>query len=490
MKKSLMVTGSLMILGIVWTGISWYSGKLIEQHLESLTVSVNTHIKQEWPAGGITLTLQDYQRGIFSSSARYLLRAEGHALSQNLLPSDELIISQTISHGPFPLAQLKKFNFIPQMASVHLMLNDTPAVRKLFDITEGQSPIEADSRIAYNGDSFSDIIMMPVHLNMDSITLKLSGTTLQARHSATLHSLSFSGKAESIVLTAKNHEDKTEQLTFKDFTLNSSKKPGKFGLNMGDDQLDIGQLLLNIDGRDIVTIAMLHVKTTLNETDRHINGQMHYTLSALHLYGHHFGSGSLTINADRLDGQAVKELAPAWHQTLAPLWYQDKNSNADNRLAQWEALVLAKFPAFLQSSPDISIAPFSWKNSKGESQLTFKLTLTDPAAGSNAQPVRQHKFDFDTVKNMDMTLTMPMPMLRELVTQVALLRGHGEEEARKLAQQQVQGLSALGQLFKLTVTKDETISSHVRYADNQAELNGQKIPLQELIDLFSPFSIP
>ena len=42
-----------------------------------------------------------------------------------------IILNETIDHGPFPFAQLKHFNLIPSMASVHTELANTDAVKKL-----------------------------------------------------------------------------------------------------------------------------------------------------------------------------------------------------------------------------------------------------------------------------------------------------------------------------------------------------------------------
>ncbi|CAH0327020.1 hypothetical protein SRABI106_04866 [Rahnella aquatilis] len=75
-------------------------------------------------------------------------------------------------------------------------------------------------------------------------------------------------------------------------------------------------------------------------------------------------------------------------------------------------------------------------------------------------------------------------MATQVTTQVAQLEGYSADDAAKLAQQQVQGLAAMGQMFKLTTVKDDTITSSFHYADNQVDLNGQKMTLQEFAGLF------
>uniref|UniRef100_UPI003297E364 DUF945 family protein n=1 Tax=Salmonella enterica TaxID=28901 RepID=UPI003297E364 len=70
----------------------------------------------------------------------------------------------------------------------------------------------------------------------------------------------------------------------------------------------------------------------------------------------------------------------------------------------------------------------------------------------------------------------PMDMAVEFMTQIAKLGGYQQDDAEKLAKQQVQGLSAMGQMFRLSTLKDNTIASSLQYANGQITLTGQKMP--------------
>ncbi|MGA9616620.1 MAG: DUF945 family protein, partial [Serratia proteamaculans] len=95
-----------------------------------------------------------------------------------------------------------------------------------------------------------------------------------------------------------------------------------------------------------------------------------------------------------------------------------------------------------------------------------------------------------SVKKLDANLSIPVAMATETTSQTALLQGYSAEEAQKLAQQQVQGLAAMGQMFKLTTLKDGVIGSSFHYADNQVDLNGNKMSLQEFIGTFGLLGAP
>lgn len=127
----------------------------------------------------------------------------------------------------------------------------------------------------------------------------------------------------------------------------------------------------------------------------------------------------------------------------------------------------------LKGDPVLTLAPLSWKNAKGETTLNLSLFLKDPAT-TTAQPQTLAQEVDRSVKSLDAKLAIPMDMAVEFMTQIAKLEGYQQDDAEKLAKQQVQGLSAMGQMFRLTTLKDNTIASSLQYANGQITLNGQK----------------
>ena len=95
-----------------------------------------------------------------------------------------------------------------------------------------------------------------------------------------------------------------------------------------------------------------------------------------------------------------------------------------------------------------------------------------------------------TVKRFDLNLSIPVAMATETAAQLTLSQGYSAAESQKLAQPQVQGLATMGQIFKLTTLKEGVIGSRFHYADNQVDLNGNKMSLQEFIGMFGQFGAP
>lgn len=485
MKKSLVAVSVIVVLGAAWTGASWYTGKLIEQRMGELVNNANGQIRTLLPKAGVKFAYTDYQRGLFRSQVRYVLQADSSVAGEKALKDgDEVVFIETIDHGPFPLAQLKKFNLIPSMASVHTELANTPALKKLFEVTKGQSLFTADSRISYSGDTSSAITFIPVDYQQNTTSVKFAGAKIDADVSRDMRDVTMSGSSDSLVVATKNQWDQVEQFTLQGLSVKSDSKTGKFDLGIGEQQVGIKQIGFSLDGKETATLVGFNLNTQLGETDKDLNGKLTYTLDALKIQGNDFGSGKLAFAFANLDGQSLKQFATAYNQQVMKAVQAGENLDPEAYQQQITEILIANLPGLLKGNPTVSVAPLSWKNAKGESTFTLNLALADPAqAKESAEPTLAPQ----SVKKVDATLTIPLPMAVEMTTQIARLQGYSPEEAQKLAQQQVQGIAAMGQMFKLTTTKDDVISSSFQYADNQVDLNGQKMSLQEFVGLFGMF---
>lgn len=486
MKKSLVAVSVIVVLGAAWTGASWYTGKLIEQHMGEVVDNANGQLKAYLPKAGVKLSYENYQRALFSSKVRYVLRSDGTDTSENaaLKTGEEVAFLETIDHGPFPFAQLKKFNLLPSMASVHTELENTPAVKGLFEVTKGKSLFTADSRISYNGDTASAIDIIPLEYQKDKSSLKFSGATLNADVSSDLKNLALDANSDNITVSSPNAFGQTEQITFQGFKLKGNSDESKFGVKLGDQTMTLKQFKLAIDGKDAVTLDGFNLVSKFGEQgSSNIGGQIDYTMDALKVQGNDFGAGKLTLKIDNVDGKALKDFSDSYNRQTMALLQQGENLDPEVYEQQTTEMLQKNLPLLLKGNPSLSIAPLSWKNGKGESTFTLDLALTDPSqAGSPAESPDQ--MVARVVKKLDLSLTIPEAMATEVTAKTALLQGYNEEDAQKLAQQQVQGLAAMGQMFKLTTQKDGVIASKFHYADNQVDLNGNKMSLQEFIGQF------
>ena len=224
--------------------------------------------------------------------------------------------------------------------------------------------------------------------------------------------------------------------------------------------------------------------STLTQGGKGVNSQVNYTVNSLKLQGQDMGSGKLTLKVDNVDGQA-------WHQFSQQYSAQSQALLAKPELAQnpelyQQALTETLFnalPILLKGNPSVTISPLSWRNAKGESTLNLSVLLKDPAQVTAPPQTLAESLD-RVVQSLDGKVVIPVDMATEFMTKIAGLEGYQPADAAKLADQQVKGLAAMGQMFRITTMEDNAISSSLQYANGQVTLNGQKMPLQDFAAMF------
>ncbi|WP_024913111.1 YdgA family protein [Chania multitudinisentens] len=486
MKKSLVAVSVIVVLGAAWAGASWHTGKLIEQRMGEMVDNANSQLKTYLPQFGLKLSYENYQRGIFSSQIRYVLRSDDAVTSDSSLlkAGEEVAFLETVSHGPLPIAQLKRFNLIPSLASIHTELENTPKVKALFDITNGKSLFTAETRIAYSGDTSSAIDVIPIDYQKDKSTLKFSGATFDADIGRDLQTMVLNGNSDSTTISGLNQLGQLEQVTLQGLTLKSDARKGQFDISLGEQTLGLKQVKVTIDGKETVSLEDVAMGSLLDEKGTKLNGAFDYTLGAMKIMGNDFGSGKLLLKIDNLDGNALKTFAENYNQQAMAMLQQSETMNPIAYQEKTAEILAQNLLLLLKGNPTISIAPLSWKNSKGESTFTLNLDLLEPTQAA-APAASLDQLLGQSVKKLDAVLTIPTAMAAETVAQAVQLQGYSAEEAQKIAQQQIQSLATTGQMFQLTTLKDDVISSTFRYSDNQIELNGKKMSPQDFAGLFS-----
>ncbi|HCB9688404.1 TPA: YdgA family protein [Escherichia coli] len=323
MNKSLVAVGVIVALGVVWTGGAWYTGKKIETHLEDMVAQANAQLKLTAPESNLEVSYQNYHRGVFSSQLQLLVKPIAGKENPWIKSGQSVIFNESVDHGPFPLAQLKKLNLIPSMASIQTTLVNNEVSKPLFDMAKGETPFEINSRIGYSGDSSSDISLKPLNYEQKDEKVAFSGGEFQLNADRDGKAISLSGEAQSGRIDAVNEYNQKVQLTFNNLKTDGSSTLASFGERVGNQKLSLEKM------------------------------------------------------------------------------------------------------------------------------------------------------------------TIPVDMATEFMTQVAKLEGYQEDQAKKLAKQQVEGASAMGQMFRLTTLQDNTITTSLQYANGQITLNGQKMSLEDFVGMFA-----
>ena len=487
MKKSVVAVGVVVALGLVWTGASWFTGKQIENRLAEMVAQANSEIKRTAPEAGLELSYQNYQRGVFKSHMQLVVKPVAGTENTWLKAGQSVVLDEVVDHGPFPLAQLKHFNLIPSMASVKSTLVNNDATKPLFDLAKNESPFVIDTRISYAGDTSSDIALKALNYEKGDEKVAFSGGNFKVDADRDGKVISLTGSAESGLVNAVNEYDQKVQLTFNNLKADGNSRLTSFDERIGDQKLTLDKLAIAVEGKEMAVLEGMDLdgKSEISKDGKSVNSQLDYTLKSLKVQSQDLGSGKLTLKIGNIDGQA-------WHQFSQQYRAQSQALLADKELMttnpvlyQQKALdaLLSNLPLLLKGEPVITVAPLSWKNSKGETNFNLSLFLKDPATATGEAQTLAQEVD-RSVKSIDSKLTIPVDMATEFMTQIAKLEGYNEADAAKLASQQVKGMAAMGQMFRITTLEDNVVGTSLQYANGQVTINGQKMPLDEFVGMF------
>lgn len=494
MKKSLVAVGVIIALGAVWTGASWYTGKQLAQRIDTVTAELNKQVQQAYPNSGLKVVYRDYQGGVFSSTFALVLQADSNAAgTPALTPGTEIVMNETVSHGPLPLANLKKFNLIPALASVHSEIANTEATKSLFDLLQGQPFFSAETRVAFNGDSASVISLRPLDLAENDGKFQFSGSDISLDLSSDLRAGRISGNVAKVVMEKVNPQGDKELVTVEGLALQGDSQRGKFDLNNGTGLVSIKSLAIVPQNGESVSFNNFVVKSSSREDDKNLSGEFSIALDAMLMKDRNLGSAQFNLAFSQLDGEGAKQFVQAYQKLSAELITSGANADPTEFNHLLGLTFMQHLPQLLKGNPSVSISPISWKNAKGESTFNLVLDLTNPVQTTPLSPEAQSDEEAlirRSVKKLDITFNAPMPMLAEAMVQVGG-QPQSDEERKQLtasALEQVKLFAGIGEMNQMTVTKDDAITSALHYADNQIDFNGRKLTLAEFIAPFTGIS--
>ena len=276
------------------------------------------------------------------------------------------------------------------------------------------------------------------------------------------------------------------QITFNNLTTEGSSSVASFGERIGDQKLSLDKLSISVEGKELAVLEGMGIdgKSDLINDGKTVNSQLDYTLNSLKLQGQDLGSGKLTLKVGQIDGEALHQFSQQYSaQTKALMSQIDVVQNPELYQQKVTEAFFNALPILMKGEPVITIAPLSWKNAKGETTFNLSLLLKDPTATKEEPQTLAQEVD-RSVKSLDAKLTIPVDMATEFMTQIAKIEGYQQEQAAELAKQQVNGMAAMGQMFRITTLEDNTIGTSLQYANGQVTLNGKKMPLEEFVGMF------
>lgn len=481
MKKSLVAVGVIVALGVVWTGSSWYIGKQLEDRMPQWVQQANSELTKSIPEAGIVISYENYQRGVFDSQMQLVLKNRADTKNPLLSAGETIVLNEKMTHGPLP--GLKHISFMPAMASVQSELAKNSTTQPLFDVTNDKSLINAVTQISFDGSTSSVINLIPIDYTKDKNHFVFSGSTMTADADAKGDKVKFQLNDTHGSINTVNEIGQAVQVNFNGISFANDSQLTVADLRVGTQKLGLQSLTLSVDGKETAALSGLILAglTELQADKKNIALQADYTLDSLKAQDQDFGSAKLSVKINNLDAEALAAVGKVYAQESQRLLADPEIMQDPDLYSQKmvEALV-ATFPPLLKGNPSLSIAPLSWKNTKGEATFNLALALKAPQQ-TDVIPETAETILGRYLTSLDTRLVIPMDMAIQLVSQVAQLEGATPEEAEKAATEQVKGLAAMGQVFHVTKVEDNNIIATLTFADDKVALNGEPIPLSDLV---------
>ncbi|GAA0484891.1 MULTISPECIES: YdgA family protein [Tatumella] len=489
MKKTNVALGVVIALGVVWTGASWFTGKKTESDIDQLITRANQQIATNFPDSHLQLTKQNYQRGVFSSHLQLVLQSSAGATDSSFLPpGKQIILNETIDHGPFPLSQLKRFNLIPAAASVHSELVSNDQLKGLFSLSGGQSPVTADTRLSYTMATDTRINVLPLQYADDSGKATSQASVFDIAADSQQNHISFSAEIGDLLLSFKNDSKLPVNIALSGLNLSGTSYLSDEGLRLGSQKLSLSSLETKVDSQPALAIKGADLNSHFNDKQGKTGGKINYTIDDLSLRQQSLGSAALSITLSNFDTRSVKQFYDNYNQVVQEnLSAIAAGSQQDPQEMQQSvnAAVLQNLPLLLKGAPVVSIDSLSLKNNRGESHFSLQADFNDPAANTVA-PQSLSQLTDRYMKNLNASLSINMPMAQQLVTVLGETQGYTAAAAQQSAEQQIKGLAAMGEMFRLTKVKDQDIVTELHYGQGDVTINGDNIPLEQFIQQYVP----
>lgn len=489
MKKSKIALGVIVALGVVWTGGAWFTGKQIESNIGEMVNRANQQLANQFPDSHLQLTQQDFRRGVFSSSVQLVLQGTADASQDDPLPAGQKVIfNETIDHGPLPLAQLKHANLIPAAASVHTEIEKNGTVEGLFSLSDGHSPLSADTRLGYDKSSQTQLNVRALQYSDDTGKLSTQPSEMTLYVDGEQNTIRFNADIGDLNASFSNDSHQPVTLALAGLNLSGDSQLSPEGLRLGRQTLNLKSLNTTVNGQPMLAVNGVALNSDFNNASGKTGGKINYTVNDLQMKQQSLGSAALNMTLSNFDTQSVKTFYDNYNsvvrQNLAQL---ASGQQTDPQVMQQAAnsALLENIPLLLKGAPTLSVDSLTLKNAKGESHFSLKADFNDPTTVTTAPQSLAQVAD-GYMKDLNASLSINMPMAQQLLSVVGQSQGYQPQDADKLAEQQIKGLSAMGEMFHLSTVKDQDIVSTLQYQQGDVTVNGAKMPLEQFIQQYIP----
>ena len=189
----------------------------------------------------MTLELVSLDRGVFTSTARYRLTAQGNLFGEHSKDT-ELLLLDHIEHGPLPISRLVALQWRPVMAVSHYQLEKNATTEQWFAATKDAAPLKGVASIDYNRTVDGNVELLPFDLTADDKTsLSFSGLKVALSSTAQAQAVTGSGTMDSFKLTHTPDTEPPVTIELSGLSLASNLEKSGYGFYLGQNTVALAK---------------------------------------------------------------------------------------------------------------------------------------------------------------------------------------------------------------------------------------------------------
>lgn len=439
----------LAVLGIAYLTATWYVGKLSHERLNLFVDQINEQVANQWSAENQAPTIKiiDYKTGLLTSLVTYQIN-----YYQDDLPSEQMLLVDKLSHGPFPIAALSRGQFTPMIAYSQIKPLHGGVMQPWFDLMSDDAlPWKLNNQYYFDGIVNSD-------LKLNAFTnvaheIEFLGGSISSNYQPKLGHFKANGSFPGISFY---ESDSDTALDLQNLNIDVLTIKGSQQNIQSHQKINLSQLSASwSDGVDIVLKdpQFLVDSTHANElSDSTIN----YDLGQVFIGDTKFGNIQAVLSIKNLNTKLLQNIFDLLNDVDDDSLFFDPDLELDQKIQN-------KLNQLFVSSPVISLDNFEWQTETASSNLKSNLSFKSAVTGEVDNFISLIEKSIDEFQ-LDLALSKPMLM--------DILKTQFDDRTIQLISMFFDHYTAKAHRLGLLDIREQILNSEIRYANGLITVNG------------------
>ena len=485
MKKSVVELGVIVALGAVGVGGAWFTGEKAQtEYLRQIELA-NKQAQALGLSDSFKVVYQNkqFERGFFTSQVEdevvISLPKEGKVFT--------IPLSTKLYHGPFPLNQLEKFNFVPTMFSAQGVIGKNETTQPLFDLLKSDKPVQYQASTSYSLATKGKVELAAGEVtDPNSPQNKLAWSNINigfdvdkdraGKYDLVSDEISFNSNFDNIEIIEESKDvvmPKSVTMKMKGLKFETSFNPTKWAYIYTGKSVSSAESIEMTNTNSLDDTVSIIYKGTKATSDISLNGDFvnlksESSVDSFVLNGKELGKLTNNNELNHIEANAANALIEALFTVFKSV-SDDENANQEMVSEILSSWVENHGMAIFNNQPQIKLNPVSISDGQGKVSLDLNVALAkdlkfDLMAGS----LYKQFTDFAVNIHVDKATAEKLMTQLDPEADKALIKAQIEEQAKQAAAQNI------------VVNNDKNVTLNLVLEKGELKLNGQVIPEEQV----------